>query len=287
MGKVISTLLYISIVTPAFLLFLFPILYYYYRSQQYFIKTSRELTRLDSLSRSPIYALFAETLDGLSTIRAFGDESRLTAKSNGLLDANQQAYFLFFSSNCWLAVRLELAGACIVTFTALSAVFMRQFYMDSSEEGRHQFAGMAGLAISLSLGVTQSLNWSVRMASDLESQMVAVERLDNYADMEQEPPHEAVQGKQNPPSNWPQRGELVVKDVCFRYRPNLPLVLDKLNFHVNPREKVGIVVSTRWLQWSYFSLILLLLGAHWSWQVFASCSHTAFSGIEQWDDIAR
>lgn len=173
MGKVVSTLLYICIVTPFFLLFLFPILFYYYRAQQYFIKTSRELTRLDSLSRSPIYALFAETLDGLSTIRAFGDEARLTAKSNALLDCNQQAYFLNFSANCWLAVRLELAGACIVTFTALSAVFSRQFYTDASEESRHQFAGMAGLAISLALGVTQSLNWSVRMASDLESQMVS------------------------------------------------------------------------------------------------------------------
>lgn len=243
MGKVISTLLYICVVTPFFLLFLFPILYYYYRAQQYFIKTSRELTRLDSLSRSPIYALFAETLDGLSTIRAFGDEARLTAKSNKLLDSNQQAYFLNFSANCWLAVRLELAGACIVTFTALSAVFSRQFYTDASEESRHQFAGMAGLAISLALGVTQSLNWSVRMASDLESQMVAVERLENFADMEQEADHETSSQVQSSIAEWPNQGDVVLKDVSFRYRPNLPLVLNKLNVHILPREKVGIVVS--------------------------------------------
>jgi ATP-binding cassette, subfamily C (CFTR/MRP), member 1 len=255
MGKVISTLLYISIVTPFFFLFLFPILFYYYRAQQYFIKTSRELTRLDSLSRSPIYALFAETLDGLSTIRAFGDEARLTSKSNKLLDSNQQAYFLNFSANCWLAVRLELAGACIVTFTALSAVFSRQFYTDASEESRHQFAGMAGLGISLALGVTQSLNWSVRMASDLESHMVAVERLENFAEMEQELAHETSgemqsqlqrqgQGQGQGQGEWPREGDVLLKDVSFRYRPNLPLVLNKLNVHILPREKVGIVVST-------------------------------------------
>jgi len=131
-----------------------------------------------------------------------------------------------------------------VTFTALSAVFSRQFYTDASEESRHQFAGMAGLAISLALGVTQSLNWSVRMASDLESQMVAVERLENFAEMDQEADHETTGHSQIAIAEWPQEGDVVLKDVCFRYRPNLPLVLNKLNVHILPREKVGIVGRT-------------------------------------------
>lgn len=125
MAKVISTILYICVITPMFMLGLLPIMAFYYIAQRYYIKTSRELTRLESTSRSPIYALFSETLDGLATIRAYGSERRLIEKNNRLLDSNVQSYFLNFSANCWLAVRLEFAGTLIVTFAALFAVLGR------------------------------------------------------------------------------------------------------------------------------------------------------------------
>lgn len=197
MAKVISTILYICVITPMFIIGLIPIMGFYYIAQRYYIKTSRELSRLESTSRSPIYALFSETLDGLSTIRAYGNERRLIEKNNRLLDSNVQSYFLNFSANCWLAVRLEFAGTLIVTFTALFAVLGRNpGTTDGATDGaaqRNAFAGklssvrrecrllcllfisgLAGLAISFALSVTQSLNWTVRMASDLESQMVSV-----------------------------------------------------------------------------------------------------------------
>ena len=85
--------------------------------------------------------MFSETLDGLSTIRAYGEEERLTKKNNTLLDTNQQAYFLNFAANCWLGIRLELAGAMIITFTALAAVLGRGFYVHDTGESRHQYAG--------------------------------------------------------------------------------------------------------------------------------------------------
>lgn len=182
MAKVISTILYICVITPMFLFGLLPIMGFYYIAQRYYIKTSRELTRLESTSRSPIYALFSETLDGLATIRAYGSERRLVAKNNRLLDSNIQSYFLNFSANCWLAVRLEFAGTLIVTFAALFAVLARSTTTSDdatngpvdSETQRQAFAGLAGLAISFAMSVTQSLNWTVRMASDMESQMVSV-----------------------------------------------------------------------------------------------------------------
>lgn len=141
---------------------------------------------MESTSRSPIYALFGETLDGLPTIRAYKSEGRFRAKNDQFLDNNQKAFFLNFSANCWLAVRLELAGTLIATFAALFAVLGR----DTKQYGpldvtgvsnREAFAGLAGLSISFALSVTQSLNWSVRMASDLESQMVSVERVKAYS----------------------------------------------------------------------------------------------------------
>lgn len=157
MARVFSTLAYIVVITPLFLVGLVPVFVFYYFAQRYYIKTSRELSRLESTSRSPIYALFSETLDGLSTIRAYGAEQRLIYKNDALLDTNVQSYFLNFSANCWLGVRLEFTGTLIVTFAALFAVLSRDTSDVSgpvnSTEHRQAFAGedcMLWCAISLS-----------------------------------------------------------------------------------------------------------------------------------------
>ena len=247
LARVIGVLLYISCVTPLFIMAFIPLVILYTLAQKYYIPTSRELSRLDSISRSPIYALFSETLDGLTTIRAFGAERRLIAKNCQLLDLQQRAYFLNFSSNCWLGVRLELVGTFIITFAALFAVLGRAGEEESSESigagvsRGSAFAALAGLSISLSLRVTQSLNWSVRMASDLEAQMVAVERVSEYANMIQEAPHYA---NANNTELWPQNGKIEFKNVSMRYRSGLPLVLKGVNFTVKPKEKIGIVGRT-------------------------------------------
>ncbi|TYZ60348.1 hypothetical protein PybrP1_011199 [[Pythium] brassicae (nom. inval.)] len=120
--SVLATLATISYVTPVFMVILAPVLVGYYSSQRYFIKTSRELQRLDSISRSPVFALLAETLDGLATIRAFGAEAAFARQNAAQLDRNQRAYFLNFAVNCWLALRLEFAGTLIASFAALCAV---------------------------------------------------------------------------------------------------------------------------------------------------------------------
>jgi ATP-binding cassette subfamily C (CFTR/MRP) protein 1 len=247
--RVLSVITYICIVTPLFIIGLLPVAGFYYFAQRYFISTSRELTRLDSGSRSPIFALFSETIDGLSCIRAFKTEAISARRCNQLLDNNQKAYFLNFSANCWLAIRLEFAGTLIVTFAALFAVISRgepDLSATATEGGsedvsRERFAGLAGLAISLALSVTQSLNWSVRMASDLESQMVAVERIKTYATMPQEAAHFT---DHDPPSSWPHSGAIELRGVSLRYRPETPLVLQGVDLSIPPRCKVGIVGRT-------------------------------------------
>jgi len=99
--KVLGVLVVISSVTPIFTACLIPIVVYYSIQQEFFKKTYRELKRLDSVSRSPIYALFQETLDGISTIRAFSAQSSLLERITLMLDKQQNAYFLTFSSQCW------------------------------------------------------------------------------------------------------------------------------------------------------------------------------------------
>ena len=91
----------------------------------YFAKTYRELKRLDSVSRSPLYALLGETLDGLSSIRAFNAEPSLIRKLFDVLDLQQNAYFLTTTAQCWLAIRLELIGTLIVFASCICAVQMK------------------------------------------------------------------------------------------------------------------------------------------------------------------
>mmetsp|Transcript_53178 Transcript_53178/g.79395 ORF Transcript_53178/g.79395 Transcript_53178/m.79395 type:complete len:1217 (-) Transcript_53178:551-4201(-) len=236
--KVLGVLVVISSVTPIFTACLIPIVVYYSIQQEFFKKTYRELKRLDSVSRSPIYALFQETLDGISTIRAFSAQSSLLERITLMLDKQQNAYFLTFSSQCWLGVRLELVGTLVVSFACLCAVYQHRF-----KAGDEIYAGLAGLSISFALSVTQSLNWSVRMSSELEANMVAVERIEQYAHIESEAARRVDKDKEIG-SSWPSNGAIELKAVKMRYRPGLPLVLKGLNLVIPSHSKVGIVGRT-------------------------------------------
>ncbi|KAI9916948.1 hypothetical protein PsorP6_016839 [Peronosclerospora sorghi] len=237
--SVLVTLATISYVTPFFMIILVPLLVGYYISQRYYIKSSREIQRLDSISRSPVFALLSETLDGLPTIRAYRAETQFLIKSEDLIDRNQRAYFLNFAVNCWLALRLEFAGTLIAAFAALTAVLAHS----SDPKRGAAFAGLAGVALTYAFSVTQSLNWSVRMLSQLQTQMVSVERIQNYTIMETEAELTSV-GQLPPAQEWPSAGAIEFHDVSLRYRPGLPRVLRNLSLSIRPQEKIGVVGRT-------------------------------------------
>jgi ATP-binding cassette subfamily C (CFTR/MRP) protein 1 len=165
--QVASTLIVVTSVTPVFAVILVPILYYYRQQHAYFSQCYRELKRIDSVTRSPIYALFGETLDGPCTIRSFAAETTLFERMVGLVDRQQHAYYLTQAGLCWLAVRLELVGTIIVFSACMAAVLEKR----SIPAGDEVFAGMAGLSISYALSVTQALNW-VRTKRKLRSPSV-------------------------------------------------------------------------------------------------------------------
>ena len=239
MGSVCSTIVVVSSITPWFTVCLIPIIGYYLLQSQFFTKSYRELKRLDSVSRSPMYALLGETLDGITTIRAFGAQNALTARLVKILDLQQTAYFLTFTAQCWLAIRLELVGTMIITFACVFAVMEH-----STMAGNEQFAGLAGLSISYALSVTQALNWSVRMSSDLEANMISVERIEQYCRLPSEASRQVPGDKELMDRPWPSEGQIVFLNVQLRYRPNLPLVLKGLNLTIPAKAKVGIVGRT-------------------------------------------
>ncbi|KZV80265.1 multidrug resistance-associated ABC transporter [Exidia glandulosa HHB12029] len=220
---------------PLFLVSLPPIAYVYHMVMTYYLATSRELKRLDAVSRSPIFSWFSESLGGLSTIRAFGQQSIFTANIERLVDRNQECYILSISVNRWLAIRLELLGAAIIltaSCLALTTLGIRGTIN----------AGLVGLVLSYGLNTTGSLNWVVRSASEVEQNIVSVERVLHYVDLEPEAPDYIEENK--PAGQWPSEGRVELRNYSLRYRPNLPLVLNDISLDIKPREKVGICGRT-------------------------------------------
>uniref|UniRef100_A0A669EIM4 Canalicular multispecific organic anion transporter 2 n=1 Tax=Oreochromis niloticus TaxID=8128 RepID=A0A669EIM4_ORENI len=228
----LSTILVIVSSTPIFAVVIVPLAVIYVFVQRFYVATSRQLKRLESVSRSPIYSHFSETITGCSVIRAYGRHSAFVLMSDMKVDENQKSYYPGIVSNRWLGVRIEFIGNCIVLFAGLFAV-----------TGKDSLSpGLVGLSVSYALQVTMSLNWMVRMTSELENNIVAVERVKEYSETKTEAPWEVEDKK--PPLEWPMQGNVEFNDYSVRYREGLDLVLKDITLKVKGGEKIGIVGRT-------------------------------------------
>ncbi|KIW76027.1 hypothetical protein Z517_10772 [Fonsecaea pedrosoi CBS 271.37] len=234
-GRALFTIGVIAASTPIFLVMVLPLGFIYIIYQKYYLRTSRELKRLDSVSRSPIYAHFQESLGGVSTIRAYRQQKRFALENEWRMDANLRAYFPSVSANRWLAVRLEFIGSVIILSAALFAII-------SVATGSGLSSGMVGLAMSYALQITQSLNWIVRQTVEVETNIVSVERVLEYASLPSEAPD--VIFKSRPSIGWPAQGQITFKNYSTRYREGLDPVLKDINLNIKPHEKIGVVGRT-------------------------------------------
>ncbi|KAG8788253.1 hypothetical protein FRC12_014784 [Ceratobasidium sp. 428] len=232
--QIIGVVVVIGGTFPLFFALLIPLGFVYRFIMLYYLATSRELKRLDAVTKSPIFAWFQESLGGLSTIRGFSQERVFTCGNEAKLDQNQMIYYPAVSANRWVAIRIELLGSFIVVSAAvLSLTALFTTGID---------AGLVGLVLSYSLSATQSLNLFIRSASDVEQNLVSVERVLNYVNLPPEEPLEIPDATL--PNNWPQRGEIEFQNYSMRYRPELAPVLKDLNLTIHAGENVGVVGRT-------------------------------------------
>ncbi len=225
----------ISVSTPAFIALIIPLSAMYIWIQRYYLRTSRELKRLDSVTKSPIYAHFQESLGGVSTIRAYRQQSRFELENEWRVDANLRAYFPSISANRWLALRLEFLGNVGILGAAGFAVVSVASHSGIT-------AGMVGLAMSYALQITPSLNWIVRQTVEVETNIVSVERVLEYAHLPSEAPE--IIHRNRPPVSWPAKGAVRFHNYSTRYRPGLDLVLKNINLDIKSHEKIGVVGRT-------------------------------------------
>jgi ABC-type multidrug transport system fused ATPase/permease subunit len=229
-ASIIAAYVFIAVIFPIFVAAMVPITVLYFVLQQIYNPANIQFRRLDSISKGPIYSHFSETLNGLTTIRAYRRQAYMQAVNRFRIDINQRAYYHQVTGNRWLALRLEVLGALLVFITGIFGVTSKNT----------TYVGLTGLALTYALQVTSALSLAVRSITEVEQLMNSVERNFYYTDSI---PHENLDGEEPPPS-WPQVGEIVFEDVSLRYRPQLPLVLQDVTFRVAGGERVGILGRT-------------------------------------------
>ncbi|KAJ3381657.1 hypothetical protein HDU84_004921 [Entophlyctis sp. JEL0112] len=233
-GTAISSFILVAYVTSGwFLILLVPLMAVYYYYQAVYRANARELKRLDALTRSPLYAHVSESITGVSTIRAYREETRFISKTYSLIDQNNIPYYLQTTGARWLGVRLEMIGNMFILFTAIYGVIARYTVNPS----------LVGLALSYVLQVTQLLSLCIRQFTDAEVQLVSIERMNYYArNIEIDSP--GVIENHRPSPGWPIEGKVRFDNLSMRYRDDLPLVLRGIDFEIRKHEKIGVVGRT-------------------------------------------
>uniref|UniRef100_A0A803TSN8 ATP binding cassette subfamily C member 4 (PEL blood group) n=1 Tax=Anolis carolinensis TaxID=28377 RepID=A0A803TSN8_ANOCA len=218
-------------VIPWVLIPLVPLLILFIMLRRYFLATSRDIKRLESTTRSPVFSHLSSSLQGLWTIRAFKAEQRFQELFDAHQDLHTEAWFLFLTTSRWFAVRLDAICAVLVVVVAFGSLLLAHT-LD---------AGQVGLALSYSITLMGMFQWGVRQSAETENLMISAERVMEYTDVEKEAPWES---NKRPPSEWPSEGVIAFENVNFTYSIDGPLVLRHLTAVIKSKEKIGIVGRT-------------------------------------------
>ncbi len=226
----------------------------------YFRRVSREVKRLESIARSPVYSLFSETLGGLPTIRAYAKSSEFNSTFDALLDSSTQTVYCNRVADRWLACRLEGIAAAVV---GLAAVFATQVVVNNGVtvgDNTSSYASLAGISLSFAVTATGMMQFVVRSFAQVEAGMSSVERVVHYAEnipqeaamtsdelkdkISQKPSAQHGAMALQTRKEWPENGAITLRNLEMRYRPETPLVLKGLNVSIGAGERIGVVGRT-------------------------------------------
>ncbi|XDG02068.1 hypothetical protein ABKA04_001683 [Annulohypoxylon sp. FPYF3050] len=214
-----------------FAIALVPLAILFVLAASFYRASAREVKRFESVLRSVVFAKFGEGLSGVASIRAYGLKDRFITDLRNSIDEMNAAYYLTFSNQRWLSIRLDTIGNLLVFTTGILVVTSR-FSVSPS---------IGGLVLSYILSIVQMLQFTVRQLAEVENGMNAVERLEYYGtQLEEEAPEHTIDVR----PTWPEKGEIIFDNVEMRYRENLPLVLKGLNINIRGGERIGIVGRT-------------------------------------------
>jgi ATP-binding cassette subfamily C (CFTR/MRP) protein 1 len=174
--------------------------------QHVYLRTSRQLRFMDLEAKSPLYALFTESVTGLATLRAFGWRDALERKHHELLDRSQRPFYLLYAVQRWLTFVLDMFVAGIAVLLVIIVTQLRGILP----------SGLIGVALVNVILFSQHLKLLMMFWTNLETHIGAIARIKSftsYTASEHEP-----QESEQPPPSWPSKGVIEFDNVSAGYK---------------------------------------------------------------------
>ncbi|CAG2111114.1 unnamed protein product, partial [Medioppia subpectinata] len=229
----IGGIIMIAIVNPYMIIPAFIVFVVLLTARAIYIKSARDIKRADGLTRSPVFSHVSTTFNGLTSVRAFGAQEMFKQQFYVYQDDHSATWMLVITAN--RAFGLIIDGLCFLYTVIAFAVFM----VFPEQLG----AGEVGLALTSALMLPHSTQWGARQSAEMESQMTSVERIIEYSKLPQEAALTA-HDSHKPPPDWPQKGQIELKDMSLCYEGSDKPVLKNLSCVIKSGEKIGICGRT-------------------------------------------
>lgn len=228
-----GSLILVTLVNPVFLVLICFVAVICIIMRNIFLKSSTNIKRLEGIMRSPVFTHLNATLNGLTTIRAFGAQDIVSLEFDKHQDYHTSAWFMYITASSAYGFGMDflccfLVG--VVTFSFLT------FGEDLGLAG-----GEVGLAITQAMALTGIVQWGMRQSAEITNNLMSVERVLEYDSLPNEPnPDKPIE----PAKDWPNKGNITFTNMGLRYDQEMPLVLKDFNIVIKPKEKIGIVGRT-------------------------------------------
>ncbi|KFY39986.1 hypothetical protein V494_03725, partial [Pseudogymnoascus sp. VKM F-4513 (FW-928)] len=193
-----------------------------------YLSGAREVKRLESNAKSPIFETFNAALAGVATIRGFDKSDVYIKRMYDLIDSHSTTTWHLWLFNRWMGLRMATVGALFCVAVSTTILFIPSIS-----------ASLGGFALAFSLEYSTAIIWALRHYASLELDFNSAERVIEYANL----PKETEEGI-DPPAAWPSSGRLEVSDLVVAYAPDLPAILNGLTFTIEPNQRVGVVGRT-------------------------------------------
>lgn len=224
----VSTVVAGVLVNPLLIVFTIPLgVCWVFFSRQYLV-ASREVKRIENISRSPVYEQINSSLIGLWTIRAYGKSEIYMYEMQQRVDRHARAFWSQWLLTRWLGLRMSMISSIFVSCVAALVTAQRSIDVPT-----------AGFMISFAVQLMSAMVPCIRSYTNVELGMNAVDRVLEYSHTEPE-----IYDGIDPPASWPTNSRVEVTDLTVTYAPGLPPVLKGLNIAFEGNQRIGIVGRT-------------------------------------------
>jgi len=251
----LASLAVVCVVTPWIAIAVLPCAVIFVRIRSYYIRTARDIKRIEGTSRSPVYAHLGQSLDGLTVLHSQpGAIARYQQSFEALEDDHTRAWITFIGVSRWLGSRLDAIVLCATVATVFAAVANR----------RDSMAGDVGLSLLYIMQLADAFQWCVRQSAEVENQLTSCERIVEYGDLPREVDEVCERDGMTPvapptgsgAAGWPMDGSLQVSGLSLWHSRNARPALNGVDFNIRKGERVGVVGRTGAGKSSLFSALL-------------------------------